>query len=493
MHDAHSRALLGQGRIRHVSIRLRPDFDKTTLHFRARYSMDRPVRRDLHLDVRDIRLDRATSRGKRLSYDMDQDDPLLGQRLVLRGLEGSTDFTLEGMTSAAESALQWLTPQMTTGGVHPFLYTQCQALHARSLFPCQDTPAVRFTFDAELEVPEPLTAVMGAASRGYKASGSLRRFRFQMRQPIPSYLFALAVGDLDFRATSDRCGVYADPALVDAAAWEFGRAEQMVQTAERMYGPYLWDRYDILVLPKGFPWAGMENPRLTFLSPSLLSGDRAFDFIVMHELGHAWTGNLVTNATWEEFWLNEGWTTYIQHRLDEAIDGLDLVSLTRRSAVDQLSSEFRQLKKHPERTALKFAMEGVDPDEALSNVPYIKGAMFLRAIEQTVGGRDGIGSRAPISSASPSGLSPRTRSCACSKPSSRGSRDVWICMRGSISRVSPRSLPGCAHAYTRRCARFGARTRRGSCPHAKRSRRGTCARSICSWIRFPSPRRLRSA
>ena len=346
--------------------------------------MDRPVRRDLHLDVRDISLTRAIAQGRRLSYDIDRDDPILGQRLVLCGLDGSTEFTLEGSSSSTASALQWLTPQMTTGGVHPFLYTQCQAIHARGLFPCQDTPAVRFTFDAEVEAPLPLTVVMGAASRGRKASGSSRHFRFQMRQPIPSYLFALAVGDLDFRATSHRCGVYAEPPLVEAAAWEFGRAEQMMQAAEELYGPYLWDRYDILVLPKGFPWGGMENPRLTFLSPSLIAGNRDFDRVVAHELGHAWTGNLVTNATWEDLWLNEGWTTHIQHRLEEAVDGPELVSFSQRSAADQLSSEFRQLRKHPERTALKFAMAGFDPDD-FSNVPYIKGAMFLRALEQTVG------------------------------------------------------------------------------------------------------------
>lgn len=385
MRDVHSRAALGQGRIRHLSIRLRPDFAKTTLHFHAHFTMDRSVRRDLYLDARDVHIVTARSRGSRLAFDFDQDDPLLGQRLVLHDLEGSTEFTLEGESSNAASALQWLTPQMTTGGLHPFLYTQCEAIHARSLFPCQDTPAVRFTFDAEVEAPEPLTVVMGAASRGRMTAGPSRRFRFQMRQPIPSYLFAMAVGDLDFRATSDRCGVYAEPALVDAAAWEFGRAEQMIRTAEELYGPYLWERYDILVLPKGFPWAGMENPRLTFLSPSLIAGNRHFDRVVAHELGHAWTGNLVTNATWEDFWLNEGWTTYIQQRIQEAIDGPAIVTFSRRDATDMLAAEFRRLKRHPERTALKFAMLGVDPDEALSPVPYIKGALLLQAIEQSIG------------------------------------------------------------------------------------------------------------
>jgi leukotriene-A4 hydrolase len=385
MRDVHSKARLGQGKIQHLAIRLRPDFDQTTIYFRARYIMDRPVRRDLHLDARDIHLDRARSHGTRLSFDFDQDDPLLGQRLVLHDLHGSNEFVLEGKCSPTASALQWLTPQMTTGGLQPFLYTQCQAIHARSLFPCQDTPAVRFTFDAEVEIPDNLTAVMGAAFRGKTGRNSLQAFRFRMPQPIPSYLFALAVGDLEFRPTSKRCGVFAEPGLADAAAWEFGRAEAMIQIAESMYGPYLWGRYDILVLPKGFPWGGMENPRLTFLSPSLIAGDRSFDRTVAHELGHAWTGNLVTNATWEDFWLNEGWTTYIQQRLDEAIDGTELVSFSRRSSADQLSAEFRRLKEHPERTALKFAMEGVDPDEALSSVPYVKGSMFLHAIEQAVG------------------------------------------------------------------------------------------------------------
>ena len=195
----------------------------------------------------------------------------------------------------------------------------------------------------------------------------------------------MAVGDLAFRPTSRRCGVYAEPLIVEAAAWEFGRAEEMLQAAEATFGPYLWDRYDILVLPKGFPWAGMENPRLTFLSPSLIAGDRSFDRVVAHELGHAWTGNLVTNATWQDFWLNEGWTTHLQHRLEEAVDGEAAAAFLRRGAADELSAELRRMRNHPERTALSYAVEGVDPDELVTPIPYIKGAMFFQAVEQAVG------------------------------------------------------------------------------------------------------------
>ena len=385
MMDVHSRARVGQGRIRHISFTLQPDFERTRVHFRAHYQMDRPVRRHLALDVQDVHINHARSSGVRLAYHVDQDDPILGQRLVLQDLEGAREFDLEGTCSPQASALQWMEPGMTAGGTQPFLYTQCQAIHARSLFPCQDTPSVRFTFDAEIEVPDSLRAVMGAGFRGEERKKGLRVFRYEMDQPVPSYLFSLAVGELAFRKTGNRCGVYAEPPVVEAAAWELGRAESMLQFAEAEFGPYLWDRYDILVLPKGFPFGGMENPRLTFLSPAVIVGDRSHEATLAHELGHAWTGNLVTNATWESFWLNEGWTTYIECRIVEAFEGAETAAFRWRAGIDQLETEIGRFQAHPEWTALRYDMKGLDPDETLSLVPYVKGALFLRAVEERVG------------------------------------------------------------------------------------------------------------
>lgn len=385
MRDVHSRARVGQGRIRHISFKLRPNFERTNVHFHAHYEMDRPVRRHLNLDVQNIQIDRAQTSGTPLAFQIDQDDPMLGQQLILLDLEGAREFDLEGTCSPQASALQWMEPKMTAGGLQPFLYTQCQAIHARSVFPCQDTPSVRFTFDAEIEVPDSLRAVMGAAFVGERRRKSSRVFRYQMSQPVPSYLFSMAVGDLVFRQTSDRCGVYAETPLADAAAWEFGRADEMLRFAESEFGPYRWDRYDVLVLPKGFPFGGMENPRLTFLSPAVIIGDRSHEATLAHELGHAWTGNLVTNATWESFWLNEGWTTYIECRILEAFRGEEVAAFRWRASLDQLETELGRLRAHPEWTALRYSMEGLDPDETLSLVPYVKGALFLRAIEKWVG------------------------------------------------------------------------------------------------------------
>jgi len=230
--------------------------------------------------------------------------------LHIKDLEGASSCTIEYNTTPSASALQWLAPNQTSGGEHPFLYSQCQSIHARSIFPCQDTPSVRFTFTAEIEIPNPLTVVMGAGLVGSRNNEATSEFRFDMPQPIPSYLFAIAAGNIQFRSIGSRCGIYAEPELLEAAAWEFAKTEDMLNTAERLFGPYVWDRYDILILPPAFPYGGMENPRLTFLNPMFIIGDRSETIIVTHELAHAWTGNLVTNATWEDFWLNEGWTTY---------------------------------------------------------------------------------------------------------------------------------------------------------------------------------------
>jgi aminopeptidase N len=325
------------------------------------------------------------TRGKDIAWALDANDPILGQRLHLRQLDDVAEFTIELTTSPQAKALQWLSPQQTAGGQHPFLYSQCQAIQARSIFPCQDSPSVRFTFDARVQVANPLVAVLAAEQTGVVEGGATRVFTFRMQQPIPSYLFAIVVGNLEFREFGPRTGIYGEPEGLDAHAWEYAENERKLDQAEGLLGPYLWDRYDIVIMPPSFPFGAMENPRLTFVSSIFTTGDRSQTTIISHELAHAWTGNLVTNATWEDFWLNEGWTVYAESRITEALEGVEhsqLLNAVRRLAMFEAMERFGMDCEH---TCLKYSQEGIDPDEIFSIIPYIKGFSFLLQVERSVG------------------------------------------------------------------------------------------------------------
>ena len=327
--DLHSFGRPWDVRVTHMELDWSVSFDEkilegTVVHH-LEHAGDAPATQ-LHLDTRglEVQLAEAGTGGtfSEAHWAFGDEVEMLGRALIVDLPGGADQVRITYRTSPGASGLQWLAPEQTAGGKEPFLYSQSQAIHARSWIPCQDSPAVRLTFDATVRVPAQLQAAM--AARDVTEDGEEPGvFRFTMEQPIPAYLLALAAGDLVFRESGPRTGVWAEPSVVEQAVWEFADTEQMLLAAEELYGPYSWGRYDILVLPPAFPFGGMENPRLTFATPTILAGDRSLVSLVAHELAHSWSGNLVTNATWSDFWLNEGFTTYIEYRLMEAIYGRD--------------------------------------------------------------------------------------------------------------------------------------------------------------------------
>ena len=383
--DPHSHTDLTQPRQKHLVWKAEVDFAARTIHATATLRFDRggaPV----DLDSRGLAVESVTSvDGRPFPFELGPSEPILGERLRVTLAPGVDTCVIRYRTGPDASALQWLEPEQTAGGKAPFLYSQCQAIHARSVVPLQDTPRLRITYEAELTVPAALRGLMaaGAVDREVRSDKAVERYR--MDEPIPPYLFAFAVGDLASRDIGPRSRVWAEPSVVVGAAHEFAGVDRMLTSAEALFGPYPWGRFDLLVLPPSFPYGGMENPRLTFLTPTLLTGDRSLVNVVAHELSHSWTGNLVSNATAEDFWLNEGFTVFAERRILEVLEGPEMLALhaaVGRQALDEAVANFRD---RPQLTRLRTRLQGVDPDDAFSQVPYEKGFLFLRALEDAVG------------------------------------------------------------------------------------------------------------
>jgi leukotriene-A4 hydrolase len=368
--DVHSWSRPDQSRVRHIDLDLTVDFDRKVLEGSATVHFDRLAPGDLILDTRDLQIRGVENAA---GFELGKPDPILGA--PLRIVEPAGDWVrVHYATVPQASGLQWLDAAQTADKSHPYLYTQSQAIHARSWIPLQDTPGVRITFSAHIHVPAGMRAVMGADMQGA---------RFEMPQPIPSYLIALAVGNLSFRELGPRSGVYAEPSVVDAAAAEFADTEAMIAAVEEMFGPYRWGRYDLLVLPPSFPFGGMENPRLTFTTPTILAGDKSLVSLVAHELAHSWSGNLVTNATWSDFWLNEGFTVYLERRILEKVYGPERAGMEAVLGRRELDREMASLPESDR--VLHIDLTGRDPDDGCTLVPYEKGALLLRTLEQAVG------------------------------------------------------------------------------------------------------------
>jgi len=365
-------------RVTHVDLDLVADFEAKAVSGTAALDvLAAPGAAEIVLDAWDLTILSVTdSRGGKLPWTLGAADGDKGAPLTVQ-LNGERRIIVSYRSGSAD-ALQWLPPQLTAGKARPFLYSQGQATLNRSWIPTQDSPGIRQTWTARIVVPDDLTAVMSGemlTPKGEAAGPGKRAFRFRMQHPTAPYLIALAVGDIAFRPLGPRTGVYTEPSMMDRAAAELVDTEKMVEAAEALYGPYRWGRYDVLVLPPAFPYGGMENTNLTFLTPTFITGDRANVGLVAHELAHSWSGNLVTNATWNDIWLNEGFTSYVENRLMEALYGPERAEIEADLAWDQLRRAIASAED-PSAITLHGAGTGVE---------YIKGEAFLRTLEHAVG------------------------------------------------------------------------------------------------------------
>jgi leukotriene A-4 hydrolase/aminopeptidase len=385
--DHHSYSNSNDCRVTHVDLDLAVSFESKTLAGTATLAVERSeATRRLVLDTRDLKIKSVSvstsgARFSQMRFELGTSDKILGAPLSVELPPNTTHVRVVYETSPYATGLQWLTPAQTAGKKQPFLYSQSQAIHARSWIPIQDSPAVRVTYTARIRTPKSVRAIMSARNDPNAAVDG--EYEFKMPQPVPAYLIALAVGDLGYRSTSRRTGVYAEPPVVEAAAREFEDMEKMMQAAERLYGLYRWEQYDVLILPPSFPFGGMENPRLTFATPTLLAGDKSLVGVIAHELAHSWSGNLVTNATWRDFWLNEGFTTYFERRIQEEVYGparSEMEALLERQELE------REMETLDDRDELLYPdLKGRDPDDGMTQVPYVKGMLFLRLLEETFG------------------------------------------------------------------------------------------------------------
>jgi len=388
--DPHSYSRPDEVAVKHIDLDLLVDFDSHRLIGRASLTLDRKDKavQELWLDASELDIKSVSLSGEKpgeskTTFELGEVEPLFGQSLRIALQPDTQVVHIDYASSPSAGALQWLDPSQTAGKKHPYLFSQSQPILARTWVPCQDTPSVRFTYSAKLKVPPALLALMSAENPVALARDGV--YTFKMPQPIPSYLLAIAVGDLEWKSFGPRSGVYTEPVMLAKAAYEFAETEQMIDVVEKLYGPYRWGRYDILLLPPSFPFGGMENPRLTFATPTILAGDRSLVALIAHELAHSWSGNLVTNATWEDTWLNEGFTTYVEYRVMEQMKGKDYAEMLRSLGEHTLKETLDDLGEKSPDSRLALELAGRDPDLASSDIAYEKGSLFLRTLEAQLG------------------------------------------------------------------------------------------------------------
>ncbi|MEF2147847.1 M1 family metallopeptidase [Aquilutibacter rugosus] len=387
--DEHSYSQPNVVRTKHIDLDLAVKPDQKIISGTATLTLEwlKQDATQLLLDTRAIKIEKIEGENVHgawtpLKFEVAAEDKILGSKLTIETPDRPSKVRIVYSTVPEASGLQWLTKEMTEGKKSPFMFSQSQQIHARSWVPLQDTPSVRFTYNAHVTAPKDLMVLMSADNDPKAARDG--DYTFKMEQAIPSYLLAIAAGDLVFQTTGNRSGVWAEPTMVAKAAKEFEDTEKMMQTAERLYGPYRWDRYDILVLPPSFPYGGMENPRLTFATPTVITGDKSLVSLVAHELAHSWSGNLVTFSSPKDAWLNEGFTTYVQSRITEDLYGKEMKDMENLIDRQELATEFKAISPGMQRLAMK-PQDLPDPDGSSSSTVYAKGAWFLQFLENRYG------------------------------------------------------------------------------------------------------------
>jgi leukotriene-A4 hydrolase len=384
--DPHSFAQPAIAYVEHLDLDLTVDFEQQKLTGKASWTINNKAKAsELIFDDNKLNISKITlgTEEKETTFSFGPDTEYLGKALKVAIAPDTKRINIYYTTAKEASALQWLNPQQTAGKKRPYLFTQSQSIAARSWVPCQDSPGIRFTYNAKVKVPADLLALMSAENPQLKNKEGV--YHFKQVHAIPSYLLALAVGDIAFKAIDERTGVYAEPSVLNKAVYEFADMGKMVHAAEKLYGPYRWGRYDLLVLPPSFPFGGMENPNLTFITPTILAGDRSLVSIICHELAHSWSGNLVTNATWNDFWLNEGFTNYFERRIDEEIFGRKEAEMQEVFAKQALDAAIIDMGAESKDTHLKTDYTDRNPDEGTNDIAYEKGFFFLKTIEAAVG------------------------------------------------------------------------------------------------------------
>lgn len=381
--DSHTLSNYKDVSIEHSHLNLSVDFESKLLYGSVTHSIkNNSASKEFILDTKYLSIESVKDQNnKLLDFSFGKKDELLGDPLIVSINSSTKKVTIKYSTTTQSEALDWLNAEQTAGKEFPFMYTQGQSIFTRSWIPIQDSPGLRISYSADITVPEGMLPVMSAANPQVK--NKTNTYSFEMNQPIPPYLIALAVGNLEFKKIDNRTGVYAEPNMLESCVAEFVDMGKMVDAAEELYGEYDWERFDVIVLPPSFPFGGMENPRLTFATPTIIAGDRSLVSLIAHELAHSWSGNLVTNATWNDFWLNEGFTVYFERRIMEALYGKDYTEMLALLGYQDLQDELVSLD--PKMQTLKLKMKGMHPDDAMSDIAYEKGYFFLRMIENNVG------------------------------------------------------------------------------------------------------------